>query len=621
MMDAIIHEYCKKEVATALGRSQYTIIVSEMSTDDLKACVENIGWHYVYISMSDMDGNIVLGMAHEIYQMVGGLKYIENDAEKIMNAYIDHYSIMPIMANDFAHKVLRTLNDLGKFVIHLHSLGEVASSHELLGLFDSIKRNNRYPELRFVILSDFDYFNGCDSFPPFATSIIKLSKNMADNNKVFISYSWKDYSNHIVQNDIQPALASHNIPYVLDKNDCNYMDNIPQFEQTIGDGNRIIAVISCPYVKSIQCMYEMALMFQRGEVAERVLLVFIGDFDRNDDAFYQSILENWQKRREELERSVTSTPAPMNTPFVQQLGYVELILKHIGDFWIFLREENTSTLTELGANGFEKLIRLLVRDDQMISKTAHLNMDFDPIVTGTTVPTIIQYGAQSHIYNNTSNGTITINNNYGSQIEPVSLESLETIKQIVDETLKAYDNIISKPEDSQLDVMTHTINICEQFKHLVEDCQVGKMFYRDHRLPSEKDWQDLLYIIAQNYASDKSRNIHVNRESNPGCGLVDLQVTRGSEDNVIIEIKCSGNQLLKHGYEQQLQGYLGADNTRQGIFIIIEEDDQNRTQIDAVKDLYDKQLLEGNNPCKLIIINGRKQLSASQKGYVAPKKE
>ena len=88
MMDAIIHEYCKNEVATALGRSQYTIIVSEMSIDDLKACVEDIGWHYVYISMSDMDGNIVLGMAHEIYQMVSGLKYIENDAEKIMNAYI-----------------------------------------------------------------------------------------------------------------------------------------------------------------------------------------------------------------------------------------------------------------------------------------------------------------------------------------------------------------------------------------------------------------------------------------------------------------------------------------------------------------------------------------------------
>ena len=90
---------------------------------------------------------------------------------------------------------------------------------------------------------------------------------------------------------------------------------------------------------------------------------------------------------------------------------------------------------------------------------------------------------------------------------------------------------------------------------------------------------------------------------------------------MIVEIKCSGNQLLKHGYEQQLQGYLSADNTKQGIFIIIEEDDKNRTQIDAVKDLYDKQLLEGKNPCKLIIINGRKQLSASQKGYVAPKKE
>ena len=67
-MDAIIHEYCKNEVATALGRSQYTIIVSEMSIDDLDHIINRLrGIVSIQIGVIDLSEKLDLDVVTDIF--------------------------------------------------------------------------------------------------------------------------------------------------------------------------------------------------------------------------------------------------------------------------------------------------------------------------------------------------------------------------------------------------------------------------------------------------------------------------------------------------------------------------------------------------------------------------
>ena len=414
MIDASLYEYYRKEITAVINRSPYSVIVSELAVDDLRNCFNGKGCRCVYVHIQNKAGNVILYTALDIYQMLSDdLVTLENEANRIIKSVSYHNSVDPSVAKDFAYKVFKGLNSLGQCIIVMYPLLSVAASADLRDFFEIIKMNNRYPNLRFVVIADSDYRN---PVPPFDTKYIKLNNSMAETNPVYISYSWKGPSDHIVVNDIQKALVDRNIQFVLDKNDCNYMSNIPQFEEKIGQGYHVVAVVSKPYVESIQCMYEMAMMFKNGNVADRVKLVFVDDFDRNDIEFYKAIVNKWLERRKKLEAEISTMPSPMNEPFVHELIYVELILKHIGEFWTFLKEENTLSLTSLGANGFEKLISKITGDERSNVITATLDRNLDPVTTGTVPIKIEQSGAYSQVYNNTGAGSLIINNNFGGTI-------------------------------------------------------------------------------------------------------------------------------------------------------------------------------------------------------------
>ena len=73
---------------------------------------------------------------------------------------------------------------------------------------------------------------------------------------LFISYSWSISKEiDILCQELQKA----NIPFNRDLKDCGYCDNIKHFEEEIGKGTRILAFINEEYMKSINCMYELAL--------------------------------------------------------------------------------------------------------------------------------------------------------------------------------------------------------------------------------------------------------------------------------------------------------------------------------------------------------------------------
>lgn len=133
-----------------------------------------------------------------------------------------------------------------------------------------------------------------------------------------------------------------------------------------------------------------------------------------------------------------------------------------------------------------------------------------------------------------------------------------------------------------LSVLDTTRAIVNQFKSLVEDNHLWKIFKRHKSTPIETDWQYFIYAVALTYVKAAKLNIDVTRENNPGVGAIDFKLSCGAEGKTIVEVKRSSNQDLLHGYVTQLPQYMTAESASDGIFLIIKENAENDAAIEKV---------------------------------------
>lgn len=161
--------------------------------------------------------------------------------------------------------------------------------------------------------------------------------------------------------------------------------------------------------------------------------------------------------------------------------------------------------------------------------------------------------------------------------------------------------------------------ICLQFKHLIEYNRLSELFFKRKRTPDESDWQLLLYAIADTYLQAAKLDIIVFREHNPGCGEIDFQFSNGAQSNTIIEIKRSSNKDLYHGFRTQLASYMNATRAKDGIFLVIMEDDSKEQIIEKLKPIQEDMRQKGEYVPEIIFVNGVKQYSASHPKYESPK--
>lgn len=152
----------------------------------------------------------------------------------------------------------------------------------------------------------------------------------------------------------------------------------------------------------------------------------------------------------------------------------------------------------------------------------------------------------------------------------------------------------------------------------MEKCQLSTLFHRKNRKSDETDWQLLLYSIARTYINASKANLHVSREDNPGPGEIDMHFTRGTEVNICLEMEVSSNGMIVHGYKEQLKGYMQADGSKQGIYMIVLQDNQHEDDIKDVIKLAEENRSKGVGYApEVIVVNGMAQVSASKKEYVA----
>lgn len=89
------------------------------------------------------------------------------------------------------------------------------------------------------------------------------------------------------------VLKTLHTPFRCDKNTCKYMDNIKEFMNTIQKGQKIVIVLSRPYLKSKNYMYELTNIMQHDDFRNRILPVVTDDSIRNT-FFYIELEKHWK---------------------------------------------------------------------------------------------------------------------------------------------------------------------------------------------------------------------------------------------------------------------------------------------------------------------------------------
>jgi len=154
--------------------------------------------------------------------------------------------------------------------------------------------------------------------------------------------------------------------------------------------------------------------------------------------------------------------------------------------------------------------------------------------------------------------------------------------------------------------------IIKQVKQLIENNYMWKIFNRRGRTPDEIDWQYYFFSVADTYIKASGVDVDINRETNVGIGNVDFKFSCGANGKTIVEVKRSENKDLLHGYVTQLPSYMRAESASYGIYVIIQESDNNNDSIQAVLEKQKDLEESGVYAPSVIIIDARTKGTASK---------
>ena len=152
-----------------------------------------------------------------------------------------------------------------------------------------------------------------------------------------------------------------------------------------------------------------------------------------------------------------------------------------------------------------------------------------------------------------------------------------------------------------------TLEICNHFKKLIEECKGYELLYNGETARDEKVVQKALHMTAYYYCL--ANNLDLSPEPNAGRGPVDFKISRGN-DKTVIEIKLTSNQDTIHGFETQIEEYAKAENTNKKVFLMI--DNGHKIRAGKVMKLYKEKNESGKNPATVICVNAEPKKSASK---------
>ena len=178
-----------------------------------------------------------------------------------------------------------------------------------------------------------------------------------DDEGIYISYNWEGHSAHIVDY-LGFVLENRGIPFKLDKKNCPYTVNIKEFMKAIRAGKTVIVVLSRPYLRSKNCMYELSGIMENVDYKDRMLPVVVDDTIRDDD-FYVELVKHWKEKNDkqtEIVEKLRNIDPDMAEPEETKLKEIEQVYGLLKVIKEYIDWANADNLDALSSSRFKKII-------------------------------------------------------------------------------------------------------------------------------------------------------------------------------------------------------------------------------------------------------------------------
>lgn len=180
----------------------------------------------------------------------------------------------------------------------------------------------------------------------------------SEEDEIYISYNWESASMNTVEY-LCFVLESQKIPYKRDKKDCDYLENLKGFMNTIRAGKTVIVVFSRPYLKSKSCMYELSGIMEDSSYFERILPVVVDD-DIRERVFYVDLVKYWKAEKESQADCVSQLKAIdpiLAKPEEEKLKEIEAVYNLLPQIKKYIDWTNTENLNDMCATRFGSIVR------------------------------------------------------------------------------------------------------------------------------------------------------------------------------------------------------------------------------------------------------------------------
>lgn len=206
--------------------------------------------------------------------------------------------------------------------------------------------------------------------------IISMEEIKKVEGKPHFSHKWNEVSGSTAHT-LYDILKANGIACSADFDDCTYEVDLREYEQRVGSAPVVIAAVDDDYMKSAFCMMELALVFKKGNVENRLCFVRLTDIKKFSPDEQKKNEDYWKGRLNELDKKIKDCST--NKCYVNERMYIETILKYLGEIWEFVNNKMVPGADELSKDGWGALVKDVKKkmgldfDSKSLAKSA--NMD------------------------------------------------------------------------------------------------------------------------------------------------------------------------------------------------------------------------------------------------------
>lgn len=377
--------------------------------------------------MIDCKTYLTLCQSFKLLWHQGGIFMIDSTLNKThVEEYCNNEGIqyMPVCINSWNKSVLQVLNDSDAF--HNVDFGIFSANHQqeedaLVNFFAMLRQKRK------ILL----HFEANDYFPmheggmraiynalvllkgsiaaicihdSYNNSMVKRINLNFMNKIVYVSYKHSETTSRHIEAIIN-GLTDNHINYSIDKEHVGYRDNIRKYEEEIGQGARIIVIITDDYLESPHCMYELTQIWKNKNVQERVFpIIDLEKYHRDSEGLFMC-KAYWKKERDKKCGLLTQETGS-NELLQREVDDINDIMNNINDVWTYIHDMNSldmKTLTQDNAQYLMNQIKASFADEA--TRTNLQTDNLTEIIS--TSPSVTQNGNTNFIIGN-NYGTINI---------------------------------------------------------------------------------------------------------------------------------------------------------------------------------------------------------------------